>query len=478
MAGRIGRKRSGESLSSLYFHLPFLTGQTKISAQEVIEMDANQVNPIDTPWKARFFTIWTGQAFSLFGSQLVQFALVWWLTQTTKSATVLATATLAAMLPGVVLGPFVGALVDRWNRRLILMASDSLTSLTTVGLIYLFWIGIVQPWHVFVILFLRSLASGFQFPAMQASTSLMVPQAQLSRVAGLNQALNGCLNIVAPPAGAFLLGAMPMHNVLMVDILTASLAVLPLVFVTVPQPLKALATPPGTALAVLWGDVRAGFRYVRAWTGLLMLLVMAMAINFLINPAFSLSPLLVTKHFGGGVFQVGWFESAFGIGLVAGGVLLGVWGGFSRRIVTALMGVIGIGVGIILIGMLPGSAFGLALAGVGFAGFMSPICNGATFAIIQAKVAPEMQGRVMTLMMSLSSAMTPLSLIVAGPVSDHIGIQAWYLAGGIACILIGAAGFFIRPVMAIEDHQDEIMAAQESQTKLAANSVPIHEPAE
>jgi DHA3 family macrolide efflux protein-like MFS transporter len=269
-----------------------------------------------------------------------------------------------------------------------------------------------------------------------------------------------------------------MHNVLMVDILTASLAVVPLVFLTVPQPKKALATPPGTALAVLWGDVRAGFRYVRAWTGMFLVMLMATIVNFLINPAFSLSPLLVTKHFGGGVIQVGWFDSTFGIGVVAGGVLLGIWGGFRRRIVTSLLGVIGIGVGITLVGVMPGSAYGLALAGIGFAGMMSPICNGGIFAIIQAKVVPEMQGRVMALTTSLSSAMSPLSLIVAGPVSDRIGIQAWYLAGGIACILVGAVSLFIRPVMSIEDHQDGTMAAQENQTALAANSVSNRGPAD
>jgi DHA3 family macrolide efflux protein-like MFS transporter len=439
-------------------------------------MDLNQEIPEIAPWKTKFFTIWTGQAFSLFGSQLVQFTLVWWLTRTTGSATILATATLAAILPAIVLGPFVGALVDRWNRRLILIASDSLTALTTVVLIYLFWTGIVQPWHIFVILFLRSLAGGFQFPAMQASTSLMVPETQLARVAGLNQALNGCLNIVAPPAGAFLLGLMPMHNALMVDILTASLAVLPLLFLTIPQPQKALATPPGTALAVLWGDVQAGFRYVRAWTGMFLVISMAAIINLLLNPAFSLSPLLVTKHFGGGVIQVGWFDSTFGIGVVAGGVLLGVWGGFHRRIITSLVGVIGMGFGITLIGVLPGSAYWIALAGIGIAGFMNPICNGALFAIIQAKVAPEMQGRVMALMMSLGSAMSPLGLIIAGPVSDRIGIQAWYLAGGIACILIGVVALFIRPIMAIEDHQDKTIAAQENRDRLAAESISTHLP--
>ena len=156
-------------------------------------------------WAARFFTVWGGQAFSLFGSALVQFALVWYLTKQTGSATILATATLVAMLPQIVLGPFVGALVDRWNRRLIMILADGSIALATVVLIYLFASGRVQIWHIYLILMVRSLGQAFQFPAMQASTSLMVPEKQLTRISGANQTLQGVTNIVAPPTGALLL---------------------------------------------------------------------------------------------------------------------------------------------------------------------------------------------------------------------------------------------------------------------------------
>lgn len=418
-------------------------------------MTAQSESILGNHWKSRFFTIWGGQAFSLLGSSLVQFALVWWLTNTTGSATVLATASLAALLPGVVLGPFVGALVDRWNRRLLLIASDTLTACTTLVLIYLFWRGWIVPWHIYIILFLRSIAGGFQFPAMQASTSLMVPEAHLARVAGLNQMLNGAMNIAAPPLGAFLLGLLPMYNVLIVDILTASLAILPLLVLRIPQPGKAPEAVSGSPLKVLLTDVRQGVRYLRGWTGMLLLMGMAAIVNFLLNPAFSLSPLLVTKHFGGGVVEVGWFESSFGIGVVAGGLFLSVWGGFKRRIITSMTGVIGMGIGIALVGSLPANGYLLALGAITLAGVMNPICNGSIFAIMQAKVAPEMQGRVLTLLGSVSNGMAPLSMLIAGPVSDKIGIQAWYLAGGIACVLLGVIGYFVRPIHFIEDHTDE-----------------------
>ena len=172
-------------------------------------------------WKTPFFALWTGQAVSLLGSSLVQFALVWWLTQSSGSATVLAGATLAAMLPQILLGPVAGVLVDRGSRRRIMLVSDSLVALTTLALAALFAFGRAQIWHVYLAMFLRSLGGAFHFAAMQTSTSLMVPREQLARVSGLNQMLNGGMNIVAPPVGALLLGLLPLQGILAIDLTTA-----------------------------------------------------------------------------------------------------------------------------------------------------------------------------------------------------------------------------------------------------------------
>jgi len=161
-------------------------------------------------WKARFLTIWSGQAISIIGSQLVQFALIWYLTVQTGSATVLATASLIGLLPNVILGPFVGTLVDRWNRRAIMLLADSIITLATMMLAFLFVGEAVALWHIYIVMFIRALAGSFHSNAMTASTSLMVPREHLTRIQGMNQMLNGGLNIVAAPLGAFLLGILPM----------------------------------------------------------------------------------------------------------------------------------------------------------------------------------------------------------------------------------------------------------------------------
>lgn len=401
-------------------------------------------------WLLQFGPIWLGQAFSLLGSSLVQFALVWHLTVQTGSTAVLATATLVALLPQVLLGPFAGALVDRWDRRKVMIIADSAIALTTLALVGLFFAGAIEVWHIYAAMFLRSLGGAFHWPAMQASTSLMVPKEHLPRLAGANQALNGMINIAAPPLGALLLSLLPIHSVLAIDIGTALIAILPLFFIAIPRPIRSdagdIVTP-----ATVWRDVRMGLRYVSSWPGMLAILMMASIINFLLNPAFSFLPLLVTRQFNGGAIELGWLESGFGIGMITGGLLLGIWGGFRKKITTSLFGLIGMGAGILAVGLAPGTGYWIALGGLALTGFMNPLVNGPLFALLQTKVEPEMQGRVFTLVGSLSAAMSPLGMLFAAPVAEWLGIQSWYIIGGIATALMGVAGFMIKVVYTIDD---------------------------
>ena len=414
----------------------------------------NPSQPIPRNWAARFFTVWGGQSFSLFGSALVQFALVWHLTRENGSATVLAIATLFAMLPQIVLGPFAGALVDRWNRRVIMMIADGAIAVATIFLIYLFATDQVQVWHIYLIMTIRSMGHAFHFPAMQASTSLMVPEKHLTRIAGANQTLNGAINIIAPPTGALLLEVLPMQGVLSIDIVTASLAILPLVFISIPQPVRAGETGEEQTQGGFMQDVREGLRYVASWPGLLAILVMATVINFLLTPTSALMPLLVTKHFGLGALEFGLMDSAWGFGVILGGLILSAWGGFKRKVATSMMGIIGIGLGIIIVGLAPANMYWLAILGIAFSGIMNPITNGPLFALVQSTVKPDMQGRVMSLIVSAATAMSPLSLMVAGPISDAIGIRTWFWLGGFLCLLMGVGAFFIPAIMNVENNQN------------------------
>ncbi|TRO53418.1 MFS transporter, partial [Candidatus Bathyarchaeota archaeon] len=394
-----------------------------------------------------FWIIFTGQAFSLLGSRLVQFSLVWWLTSTTGSAAVLATASIMALLPQVFVTPFAGAFIDRWDRRKVLMGVDAMNSLAIIVLMALFAAGVAQPVHVYAVMFVRALGGAFQWPAMQASTSLMVDADKLSKVAGLNQALMGLAAIVAPPLGVMLMDFFPLQWVLSVDVVTAAMAILPLTVIMIPRP-KNGAQKTGSTVVT---DLVEGFRFIRGWTGLLIIVGVAMAFNFLIVPAISLTPLLVTGFFNGSSVQYAILETTMGLGMVAGGISLGVWGGFKKRIVTALLGSIGLGLGLGLVGLAPSNRFLVAVAGMAIAGLMNPIVNGSFFAIMQSTVPPEMQGRVIAIVMSGTAAMAPLGLAVAGPLAEVVGIRTWFILGGALIVVMGAIGFLVPAVMNIEE---------------------------
>ena len=423
----------------------------------------NPSQSIPKNWALRFFTIWSGQAVSLFGSSLVHFALIWWLTQKTSSATVLAVASLAGMLPQVLFGPFAGALVDRWNRRWVMVLADGFIALATLILIYLFATDQAQAWHVYVILGIRSLGGSFHYPAMLASTPLMVPEDKLTRVNGLNQTLQGLNAMVAPPVGALFISVLPTHNILMIDVATALLAIVPLFFFSIPQPIRPEISQTA-AKPNLLQDVREALVYMRSWPGLVAILAMAIIINGLLTPAASLMPILVTKHFGQGALQLGFVDTAWGVGIIAGGLLLSVWGGFKRKIATTMTGIIGVGAGIIMVGLAPAGWFPLALAGMFITGVTNPIANGPLMAIVQSIVKPEMQGRVMSLITTFATGITPISLMVAGPISDAIGIRTWFWISGIITLLMGFGGFFSRAVMSVEDNHatDEALSSPDA----------------
>lgn len=403
-----------------------------------------------SPWRKRFYLIWTGQAISILGSRLVQFALIWHLTVETGSARVLATAALVGMLPGVVLGPFVGTLLDRWNRRRMMILADGCTAFTTLALAVWFFLG--SPGGspgtevIYAVMFVRALADSIHTNAMSASTVMMVPAVRLSRVQGLNQVLNGGLNILAAPMGALLLSLTAVEYILLIDVVTALIAIGPLLFVTIPQPSMKRSD---SRFSVLH-DFREGLRYIYRRRGLFIISLMTVGINLTIIPAFSLLPLLVKDHFAGGAVQLGMIESALGIGILAGGGILSLWGGFRRRIVTALLGLMGMGLGALMVAAAPPALFVLAVAGVLTVGFMNSLTMGPFIAVIQATVPAEMQARVLSLLSSIGAGMAPLGLAVAGPVSDVMGVQPWFLAGGVICLFMGFGGLLIPSVMTLE----------------------------
>jgi DHA3 family macrolide efflux protein-like MFS transporter len=399
-------------------------------------------------WVLTFTAVWGAEALSLFGTQLVQFALVWWITKSTGSATMLAAATLVALFPQIVVAPLAGALVDRWDRRWVMIFSNAGIALSTIAVVLLFALGIVQIWHVYVAMFVRATGAAFRWPAMQASTAMMVPQRHLARVAGLNNSLFGLASIVSPSLGALLIEVgLPMYALLTVDVAAACLAIVPLLLVRIPLPERAGSA---AARSSVLTDFVEGLRFVLRWRTLFALLAAAGVIMFFSYPANSLIPLLVTKHFHGGAIQFGGMQSAFGLGVVAGGALLGIWGGFKKRVTTALLSLLLQGVGFAAVGIVPSTGFPMAVGAMALVGLMNPICTGSLFAIVQSTVPHEMQGRIMSLLISLSSLAAPLGLAAAGPIADRYGIGIWFLVAGIVMMAVAALSAIAPAVRDVE----------------------------
>ena len=405
-------------------------------------------------WKRRFFTIWTGQAISLLGSQMVSFAIIWYLTEQTGSATVLSMSSLFSILPAVILAPIAGTFVDRNNRKWIMIVSDFVTGLVRLLGVFLFATGLIQVWHIYLMIFIGSAAGAFQRPANSASSALMVPKKALSRVSGMNQALNGAMNIVGAPLGALLMSVTTIPVILLIDFATMLLAIIPLFFIPIPQPEAKTDTNGAVIKKSFFADLKEGLQFITSWGGLGLLLVIIMMINFFVSPAMNLIPLLVSQYFGKTEVELALLNSVIGVCMLVGGLILSAWGGFKKRILTVYMSLLLAGIGISMVGFVPSTGFNLSLIAFGLIALMLPLINGTLHAIFQASIPPGIQGRVTSLSSFVSMLAIPIGTAIAGPVSDAVGIQSWFIISGITMFLSGVLGFFLPSLRNVESkHQ-------------------------
>jgi len=406
---------------------------------------------IPSNWLTNFLPMFIGQVVSLLGSSLVQFALVWYVTKLTGSAAVLATASTIALLPQILIGPFIGALVDRWNRKKVMILADFIVALATAVLALLFAFNLIQIWHIYLIMFVRSLAGIFQGPAKTASVSLMVPEDQLTRLGGINQVVTGLTDTFSPALGALLMELLPIQGVLAIDIVTAAIAILLLIFmVKVPQPNKTPSSQRVTPQSLL-ADVKSGFQYIITWPGLLIVMLIASSINLFMAPVGNLMPLMVTEYFKGGATELAWLQAAIGIGAILGGALLGVWGGFKRKVITVLIGILGISISILAIGFVSPTGYLSAVLFSGFTGIMLSFANGSFGPLLQTKVPSEKQGRVFTVLSSISLGLMPIGLLLSAPIADRLGVLTVYRIGGAFGMIIAIFGLLNKHVMTLDN---------------------------
>jgi MFS family permease len=371
-----------------------------------------------------FMIIWVGQLISIMGSGLTGFALGVWIFERTGQATPFAITALCGVLPRVLLAPFGGSLADRWNRRWIMILADVGAALVTLSVVLLLFSGQLAVWHIYVIALLSSVFSAFQEPAYSASIAMLVPKKDLARANGLVQMGQAVENIVSPTLAGVLFGAVGIEGIILIDFCTFFFAIGALLFVHIPQPRVSPADETGRK-GTVWRDVLFGWRYLYERPGLLGLLLYFAMVNFMLNFAMALTGPLVLSF--GTASTMGVLQTAAGVGMLVGSIVMSTWGGPKRRI-PAVIGFITLAAfGLALIGVYPSAV--VVGAGAFLLLFCVPLASGPSQAVFQSKVAPDVQGRVFATRGMVSRSMMPLAFLTVGPLADYV-FEPWMAEGG------------------------------------------------
>ena len=377
-------------------------------------------------WKRTFFTIQSGQAISLITSSALQMALIFYLTEKTNSSMTLALATLVGFLPQGVLGLFIGGWIDRHSRKRIMIGADLFIAAVSALLAVISAFLDPPVWVVLAILFLRSIGSAFHTPSINAVTPLIVPTDKLAKCTGYIQSLQSVSSIVSPALGALLYAQCTLTEIIALDVVGAVIASIAVMLVKIPN--IDVANIPQSE-GVLAGAKEA-YRILAQQKGLLTLLWMGALYMFAYMPINALFPLISMNHFGGTTWHVAMSESVFAAGMLLGGIVLGVWGGFQRKTTTVLLSIAVMGIALLIAGILPASGFIAFVVCCAIMGFSAPF-YGVQTAIYQEMVSPEYLGRVFSLSLSTMSLAMPLGLIAAGCFADMTGVETWFAISGI-----------------------------------------------
>ncbi len=402
-----------------------------------------------TNWKRDYFTILGGQAVSLITSGILQMALIFTITDMTGSATMLSVASLAGFLPYALLGPFIGVLVDRHNRKTVMILADMVIAAAGAALAVTALFTELQIWMIMGALFVRSLGAAFHSPALGAATPLIVPQEMLVKYGGYSQSLQSVSYIVSPALGALLYAVWDISAIIALDVGGAVIASAAVALVHIPRP-KSQAQQQGR----FFSEMKQGFAAIRQHKGLLALLLVGAVYLLIYMPINALYPLMSMGHFKGTPMHASIAEMAFAAGMVAGGFILGLWGGFKKRTLTIFGSILLMGAALAVSGLLPSGGF-IAFAACCLAmGFSAPFYSTVQTAMFQQMIEPQYLGRVFSLTGSLLSLVVPLGLVISGMLADRVGVPLWFLISGVLITCTALLILALRPIRQLDQYFD------------------------
>jgi MFS family permease len=417
-----------------------------------------------------FVIVWFGQFISLLGSGMTGFAISFWLFAETGKASTLTWAIFFFMAPSVLLSPLAGAIVDRTNRKAIMILSDLASGLVTIALLMLFATDSIHVWHLYLGNFISGAFNSFQFPAYSAAVTLMLPKEQYGRASGMIGLAGSASSILAPAFAGAMLGWVGIEGIMVVDVVTFVVAIAALFVVYIPQP----KLDNGRSANTLWQDSLFGFRYIWRRPSLLGMQLVFFASNLVAMVGIALMVPMILARTDNNEIVLASVQSISAIGGVVGGLLMSAWGGPRRKVHGVLIGMIMTG----LLGQsLMGIGQGLVIwATAAFANqLIIPVLNGSNQAIWQAKVPPEIQGRVFSVRRLIAQITAPLATIFIGPLADHIfepaiaadtslaqsldwlipagpgaGMALMFVLSGLLAAFVGLGGYAVTAVRHIE----------------------------
>lgn len=368
----------------------------------------------------------------MFGSMLVQYAILWYITLNARSGVMLTAMIIVGFLPTFVLSPFAGVWADRYDRKKLIIISDALTALTTLGLAVVFMFGFEGYWPLLLASFLRAIGQGIQGPAIGAIIPQFVPQEKLTRVNGIYGTIQSASMLVAPMVAGALMTFAPLQTIFYIDVVTAAIAIaIFLFFIKVPTHAKALMEQKLS----YFQDMLEGIRYVGSHGYLKRFFLFVASFLLLAAPMAFLTPLQVVRSFGEEVWRLTAIEIGFSVGMMLGGAIITAWGGFKNRLHTIVLSTITVGVFSLGLGVVP--VFWLYVLMMGLIGLSFALYHAPANVLLQENVEESFLGRVYGVMTMISSSMMPIGMLIFGPIGDRVAVETLLVFSGIIITLIG-----------------------------------------
>ncbi|WP_127580473.1 MFS transporter [Paenibacillus koleovorans] len=383
-------------------------------------------------WKKKFAMIFSGQLFSILTSSMVMFSIIWHLTETTGSASVLMIAGLVGFMPQALLGPFIGVWLDRWNRKATMMIADGSIALSSLLLGAYFALGEPNLLFVYAVLLIRSTATAFHAPSFQAAIPLIAPADQLTRVAGWQQMVFSCSTIFGPALGIAVYSASSLEMVLFLDVIGALIANAMLLMVKIHQP-----KPETVQAPAFFRELKLGWETFVAVKPVVITTFATAVFGIVFMPLGMLFPLMTLQHFGLGGYSASLIEAVFSVGMVLGSLLLSVFAGKLKDTTFMSLSLILIGLTCAASGLLSSGAFAVFVVLSFLMGGGAPLFNGPYMAMIQKSFEPEKLGRVLSFVTSITMLSSPIGLALAGSIVEKYGVETWFFWAGVMVVFTG-----------------------------------------